>query len=331
MEALSKVALVTGATGFIGGRLAERLIEEGWAVRLLVRDAAKLAAPLRGADIVIGDLADKMALNRAVEGVSVIFHCAANVSTWDTKDAYYAANVLGVTNLLEAIALKAPGILRFVHISTVDVYGFPEKPCDEQAPTAPTGFGYGDSKRLGEKAVQGFCAHHGIAYTIIRPANVIGPKSQFILRIGQELQSGIMLTIDKGSTNAGITYIDNLIAYIIWASRAPKAAGQCYNVRDAYDVSWSEFITIFRKQLRGWGFVIDLPFGMADMLSRLIEAFYRVCLPSREPLLHPLMIRLFGRTCGHSAAKIRSDSGVKEQIGFDEAMARSAQWFLEER
>lgn len=331
MPATGKTILVTGATGFIGGHLAERLVGEGRSVRLLVRDRNRLSAALRQgvADIVEGDLADIPALERAVRGVSVIYHCAANVSTWDKAEAYHAANVQGVENLLQAIEKENPDLSRLVHISTVDVYGFPVEPCTEQCKTAESGFGYGDSKRLGEALVQDFCSAHHIPFTIIRPANVIGPRSQFISRIGDELKSGVMLTVDGGRANAGFVYIDNLLDYLVWAAGAEKAIGQRYNVRDGYDADWKGFLTVFRKAIKGRGLIINLPFGAANAAARAIEGFYRLFLPGHEPLLHPLIVRIFGRTCGHSAEKIRADSAMQSSVGFDEAMEKSIRWFLE--
>ncbi|MGA9665952.1 MAG: SDR family NAD(P)-dependent oxidoreductase [Gallionella sp.] len=332
MASISKsFALVTGATGFIGRRLAERLLEEGWSVRLLVRDPGRLAATLRPLqDIVVGDLLDANSVGSAVKDVDIIFHCAANVSTWDAWESYYAANVLGVKNLMDSIAKENPGLSRLVHLSTVDVYGFPVLPCDEKCNTTGSGFGYGETKLLGESLVKEYGDKNNIPYTIIRPANVIGPGSQFITRIGHELQSGIMLTVDGGRANAGLLYIDNLVDDMIWAAGAVKALGQVYNVRDDYDVTWKTFLTRFRAAIKGKGIIVDLPFPIADAVAGGFEAISRVLFPSKEPLLHRLLVRFFGRTCGHSAAKIRSDRGGVQRIGFDEAMERSCRWFLDD-
>ncbi len=324
-------ALVTGATGFIGGRLAECLVAEGWSVRVLVRNPQRLTPALLAAtEVITGDLADLNALELAVADVSVIFHCAANVNTWDTPDAYHAANVTGVKNLLHAIKQGNLGLSRLVHLSTMDVYGFPEQPCDEQCQTASSGFGYGDSKLLGEAVLQVFCATHQIPYTIIRPGNVIGPRSQFIQRIGESLKSGLMLKIEGGRANAGFIYIDNLVEYLLWAASTEQAVNQCYNARDGYDVSWAVFIAAFRQALGGHGLVIDLPFALANAIACGFEQFYQLFLPAREPVLHRLLVRLFGRTCGHGAEKIRSDSRLSGRISFDEALNRSTKWFLEE-
>lgn len=331
MRGLSEggTVLVTGATGFIGRRLAERLVTEGHRVRLLVRGSDKVAPELRrAAEIVVGDLADLDALRRAVQGASVIFHCAANVNTWDRWEAYYATNVAGVRNLLDAVVAEKVAVTRLVHVSTVDVYGFPLEPCDERRQPVPGGFGYGESKWLGESIVSEQCAAAGIPYTIIRPCNVIGPGSQFIERIGAELKSGLMLKVDGGRANAGLVYVDNLVDHLLWAACSDKARGQCYNVRDDYDVTWADFIAKLRQGIRGRGIVINLPFWLSDVAARVIEAVWRLLLPSREPLLHRLLVRIFGRTCGHDAAKIRRDAALVGQVGFDEAMERSIRWLL---
>ena len=328
-EASGFSALVTGATGFIGRRLAERLVEDGWSVRLLVRDPNKLAPTLQSIrDVIVGDLSDDEAVGRAVRNMNVIFHCAANVKTWDTWDSYYTSNVLGVKNLMNAIAKENSKLSRLVHLSTVDVYGFPVSPCDERCLTTGSGFGYGETKLLGESLVKEYGDRTGISYTIIRPANVIGPGSQFVRRIGDELKFGIMLTVDGGRTNAGLVYIDNLVDYLIWAAGAKQAEGECYNIRDNYDVTWATFLDKFRTTIGGKGVIVNLSFPIADAIAVGFETFYRAFHLSMEPMLHRLLVRFFGRTCGHSAEKIRRDSHYVAKVGFDEAMERSCHWFL---
>lgn len=322
-------ALVTGATGFIGGHLARRLLQEGWPVRLLVREPGRLPAELRaGCDVVAADLRSAPSLSAAVRGVDVVFHCAANVRTWDAWPAYFDVNVAGVRNLLDAIAREGRGLARFVHFSTVDVYGFPRCACDEACPTPPSPFGYGETKRQGEAVVRELCARAAIPFCILRPANVIGPGSQFIHRIGTALRSGVMLTIDGGRANAGLLQVENLAQWAIWAACAPAAAGATYNVRDGFDATWKEFIVALRSGIRGRGIVVDLPFAVGDGIGAAMEAAHRALLPAREPVLHRLLVRIFGRTCGHSASRLHADSGTCGAASLDRAMPRSVEWFL---
>jgi len=318
-------ALVTGATGFIGAHLTNRLLAEGWTVRVLVRDVARVPDSLRHrCELVVADLGVAAGLGAAVRGVEVIFHCAANVRTWDSLDAYRRANVTGVANLLDAIVRENPRLLRLVHFSTLDVYGFPRAPRSEEDPAEECAFGYPRTKLEGERMVAARCARDAIPCTILRPGNVFGPGGQFVTRIGAALRSGVMMTIDGGRANAGLIYIDNLLDYVLWAASVPQALGRCYNVRDDYDVCWAEFIGRLRLTIGAQGSVINLPFAVADTLAALSEGFYRAFLPGREPLLHRLLVRIFGRTCGHSAARIRAESGLVGRVGFDEALERSA-------
>ena len=329
---MSADILVTGATGFIGSRLAETLVERGQAVRLLVRDQHRLSDVLRSSsEIVIGDLGDVEALKAATYQTKTIYHCAANVSTWDSWDSYYQPNVLGVENLLNAITLSNEKLPRLIHLSSVDVYGFPLEPCDETAPLADGGHHYGKSKILGEKLIKSHGQSAGLPYTILRPCNVIGPGSRFIERIGEELQTGTMLTVGGGQTNAGLVYIDNLIDYILGAAESPDTLGECYNIRDSYDVSWKVFLDSFRERIDGKGRVVNLPFPVADRIASLSEAAHKILPINKEPALHRLIVHIFGRTCGHSPKKIIDTCGNATNIGFDDAIDRSCRWFLDRR
>ncbi len=321
--------LVTGATGFVGMRLAEMLLERGMAVRVLVRDPARLNARLQEAcEIVTGDLLRADTLPPAIREVSHVYHCAANVNTWDRASAYEAANVVGVEHLVSAIAAHNPGLKRLVHVSTVDVYGFPERPCDEDCPATGGEFGYGSSKARGEKLLRERADAAGIAWTVIRPANVVGPRGQFAERLGRELRRGLMVTIDHGRCNAGLIHVDNLARYLIWAGESPAAEGEIFNARDDYDASWADFIGALRRAIDGHGLLIDLPFWLAEGLGRGLALLWRVLRLPGEPLLHPLIVRILGRTCGHSAEKIRQHSGLGSRIGFNETVAGMAEWIL---
>ena len=295
----------------------------------MIRKPSALSNELRQrCDIIVGDLADVDALSRAVSGVAVIFHCAANVNTWDRWEAYYQANVVGVQNLLQAIATSNPQLKRLVHVSTVDVYGFPDSPSSELGATSGAGFGYGESKLAGESLVRRTGQELGIPFTIIRPTNVIGAGSQFIERMGDALNSGLMLTVDGGRVNAGLVFIDNLVDFLLWAASSEVAQGECYNVRDPYDATWSEFITRLRMAIAGRGYVINLPFWLAMRVASVMAGTHKLFGLPGEPLLHPLVVHIFGRTCGHDASKIRAHSTMPDGVGYEQAMTISADWFL---
>src|SRR5512145_1844640 len=128
------INLITGASGFLGGRLAQVLSEQGKQVRVLARPNSHLDH-LEGypVEVMYGSLADSESLRRAAAGCQVIYHCAGTSTDWAPWDTYYQTNVVGVRNLTEA-ALCVPTLERFVHISTSDVYGYPALACDETYP-----------------------------------------------------------------------------------------------------------------------------------------------------------------------------------------------------
>ena len=324
--------LVTGATGFVGRRLVERLIAMGACVRVLVRQPKKLSPQISSAcEVMVGDLGNPVGLEAAVAGVEVVFHCAANVRTWDEWSAYETANIHGVENLVRAVVRCNPDLHRFVHLSSVDVYGFPVAPVDETAIPDDVGFPYGESKRQGELCLRRIAQQHGIPYTILRPTNIIGPHSPFIERIGNELMSGLMLTIDGGGVHAGLLHVDNLIDYMHWAAFSELSANETFNVRDRFDVSWGSFIDDLKALIGGRGHVIDLSFIVANAAAYALTAPYRALRLASEPMLHPLIVRIFGRTCGHSADKLWSTSNMETSISYEQAIAESAAWFLDRK
>jgi nucleoside-diphosphate-sugar epimerase len=322
--------LVTGATGFIGSHLAERLISRGNTVRLLVRNPRHLGISLgANTQLCTGDLERPETLHAAVEDVEIVFHCAANVSTWDHPDNYDNTNVKGLSHLLDAIADSDTLPRRFVHLSTVDVYGFPTKPCDERCPPRAPGFGYGDSKLRGEAVLRARAPGMTLPFVILRPTNVIGPRSPFIERIGHELRSGLMLTINRGRVDAGFLYVGNLVDNMLWAADAPQAVGETFNVNDPAQITWQRFLEDFRHGIQGRGWSINLSYGIANAAASIIESPYRSLGLRQEPLLHRLLVRIFGRTCGHSAAKLASAGAPVGKVSYDQAMAKSIEWYLE--
>ncbi len=231
--------LVTGAGGFIGGRLCERLVLEGVRVRALVRSpdqAARLVA--RGVEPVRGDLTRPGDLPAAVRGCGVVFHCAAWMGQPWTWEAARAANVEGTRSLVEA-SLGA-GASRFVHVSSISVYGpTTADPIDEESPLWPLG-PYRTTKIGAEHEVA--AAHgRGLPTVVLRPGQVFGPGdvrlAGLVLRW---LRRGLPLVVEGGRGFCYPIYIDNLVDALLASAATADAVGGTFNLADA-DVPWREF------------------------------------------------------------------------------------------
>ena len=323
MRATDPLFAVTGATGFIGHHLAQRLIGSEHRLRVLVRDPRRLTPRISdGAEIIMGDLARPESLCRFTEGADILIHCAANVQTWDCRAHYEATNVHGVAHLLDAVeaSTRKPRVL--IHLSTVDVYGFPNTPCDENClPRAP-GFGYGDSKLQGEALFKERASALGIPWVVLRPCNVMGPGSPFIDRIGQELHHGLMLQVDGGHVDAGFLDVDHLVSVILWATSAEGSWGEVFNVNGPERIEWRRFLIDLRRGVAGKGVILSLPYALAMTAGHALAMPYNWLRLPHEPLLHPLIVQIFGRSCGHFSDKLQRFGAPPAMRSYAEVMAQ---------
>jgi nucleoside-diphosphate-sugar epimerase len=235
---------VTGGTGFIGSRLAERLaFEEGARVRVLVRDWRKATWVSRAdVSLVPGDVTDPASLSALLEDAEIVFHCAA---TGGAPEPCHQVNVMGTRNVLEASARH--GVRRVVHFSTVGVHG-PRlhEGLDEDAPFRRLGWAYADSKIDAEEAVWAFLNRHSVEGVVLRPTYVWGPNSPwFTLQPVQLLREGRFYLVDGGRGRCNAVHVDNLVDLAIAAGTSPAAAGHAFLVRDDPPVTWGEFFAFY--------------------------------------------------------------------------------------
>lgn len=240
--------LVTGATGFIGGRLAERLmVQHGARVRALVRSFSRAARLARfPIELVEGDLRSAEAVDQAVAGCDYVFHCAYGSDGED--DARRVVNVQGTTNVLDA-ALRHR-CTRVVHVSTVTVYGdTPDGPLDENAPRRRTGFAYGDSKIEAEARVFQYVGR-GLSAAVIQPTVVYGPfGTTWTTRPLQLLKSGRVILIDGGAGLANLVYVDDVVSAMLAAAVHEAAHGQAFLVSGAEPTTWREFYGAYERMI----------------------------------------------------------------------------------
>ena len=235
------LCLVTGGSGFIGGRLSERLLQTGYRVRCLVRASSDTSRLERlDVELVQGELEDPESLARAVAGARYVCHCAALVSDWATVREIRRTNVQGTASLLAAAT--GAQAERLLHLSTTDVYSHPARTAVEESFRAESfGNWYAQSKREAEAEVTRGAHGRALEAVILRPATVYGPGSVEVMgEIARAIRGGHMLLIDHGRPRAGLCFIENLIDAALLALAHPAAAGETFNVCDGVDVSWRQ-------------------------------------------------------------------------------------------
>ena len=325
------VCLITGATGFIGGRLAQRLVREGYSVRCLVR-ASSDTSLLDELDvqIAVGDLTRARSLARAVEGCHYVFHCGALVSDWATTEEIVRTNVDGTRNLLEASV--GASVDRFIHFSTTDVYGFPDGAAIDEAYTA-TRFRnwYAQTKLDAEAEVRRVEKADSMDTVILRPATVYGPGSTDVIgEIARAIEGGHMLLVDGGRAVAGLCYIDNLMDAAVLGLRHEAAPGQAFNVSDGLGITWKEFTDGLAEGLGRSKVRWSLPYWMANSVGFALEHGYRLLRKTislnAPPLLSRQAAQVLGNNQDFSNRKLREMLGWEPRVDYATGLEATLAW-----
>ncbi|MCP4181296.1 MAG: NAD(P)-dependent oxidoreductase [bacterium] len=324
----NKNVLITGAAGFIGSHLALRLLNGGFKVTVLAIDTSKLKDEIfKNATVVEGHLDNIDVARKAVYGIDIIINLAGNVHTWDTWENYFNSNILTVQTLLKAISENNSDTKRLLHFSTVDVYGYTDQECSEKDVMIEK-YGYGTSKSIGEKYITENCTKLNIPFTIFRPTNVIGPGSQFIKEIGTHIKEGKMMAVNGGKADGGFIYVDNLIDYVLWSVESETAINEIYNLSENNNKTWKDFLDTLKTEINPKASIISMPYRIALVPALIFEFIAKLFKLKNEPLIHRLLLDMFGKTCNHSAEKIRKHSNIQPSVSFDEGIKKSINWFL---
>ncbi len=274
--------LVTGASGFVGGRAVEVLAQRGASVRVLVRALAS-ARPLARfpIEVEVGDVLDRGSLGTAVAGCDVVLHCAKGNS--GSARERRAVDVEGVRNVLETAA--AAGVRRVVHLSTAKVYDTPsEGAYDERTPRIRRGELYAESKLAGERLALAYAREHGAPVTVIQPTVVYGPNAGVYGRdILKELATTRVPLVDGGAGTCDALYVDDLVEAMCLAATSERAPGEELLVSGPAPLTWKEFYSSFERML---GVSRTVPMSAEDAIRRWREA-------SRRRWLVPELVRIF--------------------------------------
>lgn len=314
--------LVTGAAGFIGRALTQRLEAGGAEVR-----GVDIRAD-RERDIVAGDIATPGPWQAAAEGCDTVIHTAAAVTNAATRERGWRINVLGTRNVIDAA--RSAGARRFVHFSSCRAYSdldFPDG-VTEEYPVRPDGSVYVDTKVASEQVALQAHAAGEVEATIIRPGDVYGPGSRpWTLLIIEAIRSRQFLLPAMGRGIFSPTYIDNLVDGVILAATRPEGAGHVFMISDGVGVTTSEFFGHYYRMLGRRGPRV-VPSAAALVLAALPEGV--AALTRKETEIRRESMRYLARRGTYSIEKARDLLGYEPAIDLEEGMRRTELWLRAE-
>jgi nucleoside-diphosphate-sugar epimerase len=320
--------LITGANGFIGSHLVERLLKEGRSVRCLVRKTSDLKWLKTGqVDLAYGELTDLRSLQSAVRNVDVVIHLAGKTKA-PSIEGYFKANADGTRNLLQAVSENAGRLSRFVYISTQAAAGpgsrgFPVRETDEPRPVTP----YGASKLEGEKAVLSFGAEFPV--TVVRPPSVFGPRDTDLFQLFKMIRSGLRPMLGWRERLVSLVFIDDLVQGILLCAERDQAAGQIFFINTTDCISWKDFGKAVAKAAGKKAIPVVVP---VPLFVAAIHANDRICRQlKKETLFNRSKIPEFlPRYWICDGSKARNELGYKPAMDLDKAIGLTMNWYLQQ-
>jgi nucleoside-diphosphate-sugar epimerase len=316
--------MVSGATGFLGGRLACALKERGYMVRALARptgDISRLVA--EGIEIVSGDLADEDSLERAAAGQQLVFHTAGRVSDWGAAEDFRRANVDGTARVITAC--RRSRVRRLVHVSSLTVLGLPRNGAlvDEETPVASrVADPYTASKIAGEELVRRANGLDGLETVVVRPGVIWGPgDTTFLPRFAALLRRGRMVLVDGGRNRVALSHVENLVQGMLLAAVVPAAAGQVYQLTDGEEITAAEAFRLLAAALGVPPPRRSLPFSVACAGAYLLEAWARLRRQTDPPAFTRYGVRLVACDNRYDIGKARRELGYRPAITFRQGFA----------
>lgn len=322
-----KKVLVTGATGFIGGRLAQRLASEEKAI--VTATGRKLAnVPfLQQPNVTLekADLLDTERMATLIEGQAIIFHVAAWLShSADDADKAYAINVTATETLIRAAATH--GAERVIVVSSMTAYGIPES--NTKAVTEETLLDtqqadtYGRTKAQGEERALALGRELDIDVVVVRPGMVYGPRGEsYTVQTLKLVCSGVPCLVGRGEGNAFPVFIDNLVDGMLLTAVSPNAPYEAFQFIDP-PVDWNTFFGYYGqmcgKKPR------SMPLWGAKIVATVRDTF-KLRLPlSRQ------RVRFLTLPTVYPTTKAEKLLGYQPRIGIEEGMKQSETWLRAE-
>lgn len=311
----NKRVLVTGADGFIGSHLVERLLQEGAKVRAFVFYNAFnrwgwldtfSKAQLRKVDVFCSDVRDPNGVAEAMKGVDIVFHLAALIGipfSYHSPDSYVDTNVRGTLNVLQAA--RKEGVERIVHTSTSEVYGTAQSvPISENHPLNPQS-PYAATKAASDYLAQSFYCSFGLPVVTLRPFNTYGPRQSaraVIPTIITQLVAGQkIIYLGNTQTTRDFNFVSDTVDAFIKVAQSKKTEGQLLNVGSGREVS-----------------IVDL----ALLIARIMKT--KVKIVTEKERLRPVLSEVERLLC--DATRLHELCGWVPKVTLEKGLSQTCVW-----
>jgi len=317
--------LITGATGFIGGHLAEALVEEGHEVRALARETSD-TSKLKKLDIEVlrGDIRDA-AVQRAIEKCDSVYHLAART----TKDhlsrrEYYAHNLQGTKNVAEAS--RRCGVSRVVYASSVGIYGsLCNSSINENTPPNPDSY-YRETKLAGEKEVLRLHREHKLPVVVARLGRIYGPGSLSWIDLCRKIAIGNFRIIGTAENYDHMIYIDDLIEGLRRCGEVKDIEGRTYILNGSEPVQLERMLKMIAHELGVNSSLSRLPatpFRTYHRFNQFIFQSFRIQLP------RALYYSLFFSNHLYDTSKAQKELNYYPKVSLKDGFRRLIKWYRE--
>lgn len=322
--------LITGGTGFIGSRLALKLLERGESVRVLGLENTSAESDNRrlvtekGAEVVLGSVTDRNRVFEVTQGVECVYHLAAAQHEANVPDQrFWDVNVTGTKNILEA-SVHA-GVRRFVQGSTIGVYGpTPDGVTTESAPLIPDNI-YGVTKLEGERLVLSFAER--LSVVVIRISETYGPGDRRLLKLFKTIKKKMFVMIGAGRNLHHPIYIDDLTDALILAATSEKAVGEIVVVAGRDYVTTNEMVNVIATELGVKISNMRIPVRLMLVLAILAENIFRPM--GIQPPIHRRRLDFFRKGFRFSTSKAFDYLGFLPKYTFPQGVQETARWYGE--
>ena len=327
MSERQKLALVTGANGFVGSHLVEALLAQGYAVRCMVRRSSDLSfirdLPV---ELAYADLEDEASLRLACAGVDAVCHCAALTRALE-EETFVCINTKGTKDLARVCLEAAPDLERFLFASSLAACGPAQSandPVDELCRSEPITW-YGRSKLAAEQALLDL--RDRLPVSIVRAAPVFGPRDQDFLTYFDLVNRGLDLQLGREERRASLIYVRDLVRLFMAVLASKETIGQIY-FGCGQTTSYADLSAAIARALGKKPRRIALPLAVLTPIAWWSRAQGR--LTGRPALLNDQRVKDLRQpywVC--SGKKAQQELGFEPACDLETALQETADWYLE--